>query len=56
MSWDGNEKISGGFRVVVLHHNLYPVNYTSGSICECTASLVYDTEAIIKGVSSMVLI
>ncbi|HBZ9287748.1 TPA: metallophosphoesterase [Klebsiella pneumoniae] len=48
MSWDGNEKISGGFRVVVLHHNLYPVNYTSVPYVSVPASLVYDTEAIIK--------
>lgn len=48
MNWDGNEKISGGFRVVVLHHNLYPVNYTSVPYVSVPASLVYDTEAIMK--------
>ena len=48
MQWEGNDKIPGGFRVVVLHHNLYPVNYSSEPYVSVPASLVYDTEAILK--------
>ncbi|CAM8297206.1 metallophosphoesterase family protein [Morganella morganii] len=48
MLWQNNEKIKGGYRVVVLHHNLYPVNYTSEPYVSAPASLVYDTEAIIQ--------
>ncbi|WP_159281494.1 metallophosphoesterase family protein [Rahnella variigena] len=48
MQWEGNEKISGGIRVVVLHHNLYPVNYSSEAYVSAPASLVYDTQAILQ--------
>jgi len=48
MGWKQNKKISGGYRVVVLHHNLYPVNYAETPYIGVASGLVYDTEAIIK--------
>lgn len=48
MGWKRNKKISGGYRVVVLHHNLYPVNYTNTPYISAPSGLVYDTEAILK--------
>ncbi|EOC9628580.1 TPA: metallophosphoesterase [Klebsiella pneumoniae] len=48
MEWKRNKKITGGYRVVVLHHNLYPVNYAETPYIGVASGLVYDTEAILK--------
>lgn len=48
MGWNTNKKISGGFRVVVIHHNLIPVNYTNLPQISAPSGLVYDTQAIFK--------
>ncbi|MFJ3356682.1 metallophosphoesterase family protein [Serratia liquefaciens] len=48
MGWKKNKKIKGGYRVVVLHHNLYPINYTTAPYISAPSGLVYDTEAILK--------
>lgn len=48
MGWKTNRKIKGGYRVVVLHHNLFPVNFTNVPYISAPSGLVYDTQSIFK--------
>jgi len=50
MGWDDKQNNNKSFRIVALHHNLFPVTYTESLTKGKTYSVVFDAEALIRWV------
>lgn len=48
MGWKGVPKMMGTVRLVVLHHNLFAVNYFSTPTMGMPGGIVYDAEAVVQ--------